>query len=706
MGMDKSDGLRALFDPASIAVVGASPTNPSAKAALENLLSAGYGGRLAAVNPRYEQVLGVPCSSSLRSLDFIPESIVVSVNKNLVLPVLLEAAELGVPSAVVFGIGFAESGPEGLARQEELKELARISKMALLGPNCQGIINFSNNISMYMDDVKPYVAGHAGLIAQSGSVATALINNQRGVRWRYAISTGNEAVVNASDLLGYMVEDHECKMVSIFLESIRDPQNFFEACDRAADRGLPIVVLKTGITEAGQRAAQAHSGALAVPDKLLDALFKRHGVIRVQTLEQLLETSSALQSQRRPTSGGLATITASGGQIELVLDVAERVGLEHPTLSADTVKKLSEILPDFLPAQNPLDYWGVPDYPTAYPVLNEILALDSAVEIVIAVIDQTDAPTGDGRFLQPFETALRLARVHPEKLFVLLEGVGGVTPPERVVEAAAQGVLILSGFDTGIRALGHLVQHARYISAGRWRGIKTQIETEDLPFDEGAFSGVPAMEFLSKHGVSVAEWRLVRGAEDAVDAAESLGYPVVAKIADMAVTHKTEVGGVRTNLGDANSVRDAVREIFSGGYREVLLQRQLSGVELILGVSRHGELGSFLVIGLGGIWTELLHEVEIVPVGLAKGEADEIIGRLRGKELLEGARGSVQVDRAKLILVIENLDKLALRLGDKISSIDINPVIVTSTGAWAVDALMIPAEKVSPFEPAEGMHRN
>lgn len=682
--------LNALFDPASIAVIGASPTNMASRAALANLVRPDYVGRLAAVNPRYDDVLGVPCSPSLSEVGFVPDSLVVSVNHHLVLPVLQEAAALGVPSAVVFGIGFAETGAEGHARQEQLKHLAAESSMAVLGPNCQGLVNFASGTAMYMDDVKPYQQGRAGLIAQSGSVSTALLNNRRGVRWRYSVSTGNEAVVTAADLLWYMVEDPECRVVCMFLESIRDPESFFAACDAAAARDLPIVVMKTGTTEAGMKAAEAHSGALAVPDRLVDALFRRHGVIRVRTLDELLETANAVQVTHRPVQGGLATMTASGGQIELVLDASEQVSLAHPTLQPATVDRLRATLPTFLAAQNPLDYWGVADEETAYPALQEALALDPGVEIVMAVVDQTDHPTGDGRFQQPFDVAMELAARHPEKLFVLLDAVSGVSPAERVDEAAAGGVLLLSGMEPGMRALGHLVEYSRRAGELTEAAVRNR-DVVGLPSDGRPFSGAPALELLAGRGIPVAEWRLADNADEAVAAAEELGHPVVVKIADMHVTHKTEVGGVITGLDDAESVREAVTRLQAAGHGPVLVQRQTSGPELILGVTRHDQLGSFLVVGLGGIWTELLQEVEIVPVGLREGEAEEILSRMRGSAILDGARGSTPVDRASLVATLEALDRLAIDLGDTVDSIDVNPVIATPKGVWAVDALVVPA---------------
>lgn len=688
--------IHALVEPASIAVVGASPTNATARAALENLTGLGFAGPVAAVNPRYEEVLGVPCVPSLRELDFVPDAIVVAVNRDRVLPVIAEAAEIGTRAAVVFAIGFAEIGSEGATAQQELARIAEAADMAVLGPNCQGLINFARSTALSTDRIVPYAAGPVGLICQSGSMSNALINNQRGVRWRYTFSTGNEAVVDAAELLQYMVDDEECRAVCLFLEAIRDPEGFFDACDRALERGLPIVVLKTGRTEASMQAVTAHSGALGVPDRLIDALLERHSVIRVRSLEEMLETANALQVRQRPTRGSIATLTASGGQIQMVLEATERPQLEHPPFAADTVAAIDAILPDFLAAGNPLDYWGAADPDAAYPALTEILAEDPNIEIVMSVVDQARHPAGDGRFQRPLDAALALAPCHPDKLFVLLETVGGVSPPSRVAESAEAGVLLLAGFETGALALGHLVAYSRRLAHPRARpapATSRRARSVALPFAR-PFTGQAGLDYLAANGVPIVPTRPARGADAAVAAAMELGFPVVAKLGDPEVTHKTEMGGVITGLVDEATVRTAVARLEAAGNGEVLIQRQLRGVELIFGVTRHPALGSFLIVGLGGIWTEILQDVAIVPVGLATGDAEHALARLRGHRLLEGARGTPPVDMAALVELLECLDVLAVSLGDEIAGIDLNPVIATPEGAWAVDALIVPAQSV------------
>lgn len=687
--LDVAAGIRALLEPQSIAVVGASPNSSVAMANLLNPKVLGYSGEVVGVHPKHKEVAGVRCVPDLSEIGFVPDVVTVAVGRNQSVGVIEAAAEMGVSAAVMFGIGFAEADDEGKQLQEHVVRVASEAGMLLLGPNCQGMINFNTGVAHYIEEVKPYAAGRIGLVAQSGSIATALINNRRGTRWRYAFSTGNEAMLDAAALLDYMVDDPDCDAACLFLEAIRDSDRFFAACDRALANNKPVVVLKTGKTESSMRAAEAHSGALAVPDRLIDARFKRHGVIRVGTMEELLETANALAGGRRSARGKLATVTASGGQIQMVLDTSSEVGLEHATLGEATLKTIGDILPDFLAAGNPLDYFGVADEDDAYPKLIDALLKDDEVDIVMAVVDQTDYPTGEGRFDLRLNTAL--ATEPPGgKFLAVLESVGGVSPSDRVEEAIAAGAPLVSGFETGLRAISNVVTYSRWLERVR-RKRDSQAKPDQAPdLTPGmTISGLAAMELLGQAGLPTVETRVVAGADEAVGVAAELGFPVVAKFADEKIAHKTEAGGVVTGVEDEEMLRKVCADFAEAGQTEVLLQPQLTGIELLLGVTRHETLGAFLIVGLGGIWTEILDQVVVVPAGLAEGEAADVLRRIKGSELLFGARNTSGVDVEQLAQIVERLDDIAIGWGDSISAIDLNPVIASPKGVTAVDAVII-----------------
>lgn len=691
--------LHRLFAPSGVAVVGASPSNPWGRQALENFAAMGFGGEVGAVNPRYDEVLGYPCAPDLSSLPFVPDAIFVAVTRDRVLPVVEDAAALGIKGVVVLAIGFADGGPEGQALQTRITEVARAADMALLGPNCQGLINFHHPHALYMDRVEAYQPGAVALMAHSGSVATALTNNKRGVRWSHVVSCGNEAVIDSADLLSYFVDDPHTRVICAFLETVRDPERFFRECDRARESGKPVIVLKSGRTEAAREAAVAHSGALAVPDRLVDARFRRHGVLRVDTLDELLATAVALQTRRRPQRPNMAAMTVSGGQIQLLLDDVARTGLVLPPLGSVASARLRELLPDFLAASNPLDYWGTEDLDRRYAELVTAVADDPAVDMVVSVADFTVGPTGpEDRATPQLQAAVELAG-RTDALHVVLDTVGGAAPPEQVESALAAGVLVLSGLHEGLRALELLVAFSRPVPAGAAQHHLPMPEVGRMLSALGGTptSGLPALELVAALGVPVARSVVAQDCVAAAEIAEKLGYPVAVKSADPHLLHKTEAGALALDLADEAAVRAAVQRVAGEG--PVLVQQQVPpGVEMIMGIQSDAELGAFILVGLGGIWTEVLDDVVIRAVGLRDGEAGEMLRELRGYELLVGARGSDPVDLAAVIEAIERLDQLAASHPGLLDSVDLNPVIVTAAGLVAVDAVVVPRSVRIPRE--------
>ncbi len=689
-----AEAVRTLFEPKSVAVVGASSAGRGLTV-VQSLRDVGFRGDLACVNPKYQEIAGYPCYPSLADIPFVPDAVVVAVARDRVISVIEQCAALGVKSAVTFAIGFAEANDEGKRLQDEIVAIAHRAGMAILGPNCQGLINFAKPVSLYMDNVYAYKPGRVGFLAQSGSVMTALTNNRRGVRWSHAVSSGNEAVVDAADVLEFYVSSSDVDVVCMFLESIRNPDKFFEQCDLARELGKPIAIMKTGKTPAAQRAAQAHSGALAVPERLIDARFKRHGVLRADSLEELLETAIALQSKKRPTRGHIAAMTASGGQIELVLDNLPGTGLSTPVFSPETQEAVTKLLPDFLAPKNPLDWWGMDDYDTNLPALVSAVADDDGIDIVVQVSDFTFGPTGESNRAGGSLNSSTMLSPTKDELFVVLDGVGGAPDAQQVEEALDQGVLVLSGFDTGLRALGHLVEYgAASAKAATARPVASDATGEILGRSEsGLISGGSAFHLLESAGLSTAAGAVSDTASAALSLAEQYGYPVVAKVADEGVSHKSDSGGVILNISGPEELSKAIARLEKLGAKRFLIQEQVTGgVEIFLGLQTEPTLGTFVIAGLGGIWAEMLNDVQIRPVGLREGEALQMLEQLRGYETLTGARGSELVDLDVLVDAIERLDALGQVIGEQIVSLDVNPLVLVGSRAVAVDALLVKPE--------------
>lgn len=690
--------LDRLFRPRSIAVVGASPKNPWSLGLVTNLAGIGFEGKVAAVNPRYEEVAGVPCYPSLTEVPHEIDAVLIGVRAQAVPDVMQDAAEAGVGAAVVITGGFAEAGPEGRELQDRMAAIAREAGIGVIGPNCQGVININHGSALYMDRIpEPLPKGSIAAISQSGSVLTALLNNAPGITFSHAVSSGNEAVLNAGMLIDYLADDPEVRVIAAFLETIREPERFFAACDKARDLGKPVVVLKVGRTEAAIAAAAAHTGALAAPYRQVDALLRRHGVHQVATLEELLETAAALRLPPR-TGRGIAAITLSGGLGELLLDTIDGLDLEFPELEPDTLKALSEL--GFDHPGNPLDAWGALDYEHSYGPALEALVADPNVEAVVACLEATPELPTSNREVYDFaiDEVARVAATTDKQMAVINTLSGGFSP-ERARKLYEQGVLPLSGLRQGLGALEAVARDRRGAPADAPPAVPGGARTDAEPVAPGAaYSGLPALRAISSLGIEVVETIEAEGAEAAAEAAGRLNGRVVVKTADPALLHKTDVGGVVTDLGSPVEVARAAESVISStGCPSVLVQEQArGGVELIVGLQVHQELGPFVMVGLGGVWAEVLDDVAVAPAPLREGEAAAMLERLRAHRILEGVRGEPPVDRAALIRLLEALAAWGARNADHLESVDLNPVFASADGVVAVDAVIVPRAAEAP----------
>ncbi len=691
MGKTFAATVESVLAARKVAVVGASSSGRGLTI-VQNFRSLGFTGDVACVNPKYQDILGYPCYPALEDVPFTPDAVVVAVSRERVVNVLEQAARKRARGAVVFAIGFGEADELGRGLETRLRSLAQDAQMAVIGPNCQGLINFFQSTPLYMDSVQPYQPGVVGLIAQSGSVLTALVNNRRGVRWGHVVSTGNETVVDAADVLGYYIDNPGIAVICAFLEVIRRPEEFFRQCDQAHAAGKPVIICKTGRTAAAQEAATAHSGALAAPDRLVDALLKRHGVIRAESLEELLETAIALQSRRRPRGRGMAAVSTSGGQIALLHDNLPGTGLALPEFAPDTRDALAQLVAPFVRPVNPLDWWGTADPDGSLPQILETAAADPGIDIVIQVSDFTTGPTGVSMRARRPLGSVQSVLASREELFVVLDAIGGAPQPPDVEMGVADEILVLSGLRSGLRALGHLVEYEQ-----RRRAFPTApaLQSRLATMGVSGLTWTPdVMALLHMAGFTVARGGLAGTVREAVALGDDLGYPVVAKIADGRVTHKSEVGGVLLNLQSPGELSEAADRLLGSGATRVLVQEQIPGdVEMFLGLQSSSELGTFIVAGLGGIWAELVDDVQIRPVGLREGEAEEMLGQLRGYRQLQGARGRRAVRLDVVAETIMRLDAIGLVAGERIESLDINPLIIRDAEAIVADALLIPAKQ-------------
>lgn len=683
--------IERLLSPRSIAVVGASPSG-RASVVLENLVNLSYPGSVVCVNPKYDEVLGYPCVPSLTEVPFAPDVVYVGLATERVVDSVEAAAKIGARGAVIPAFGFADQGEEGRERQRRLEEIAVAAKMAVVGPNCQGFINFTEPVALYTPGVDPsYRAGRVAVISESGSVLMALVNSKRGVRWSHAVSSGNEAVTDAADFARAFVDSEDVDVVCAYLETVRRPKAFFDVCEHARAKHKVVVVCPLGRSKAAGANALAHSGALALPYDLLTSALKDAGAIVVTGVNQLLETAVALSSSRAPTSNRVALMAASGGQIGLLLDSLETSGLQAAELSAPTKDALTGLLPPFLKAQNPLDWWGVDDPESTVPEMATVLGADPGVDIVVQVASFSFGPIGDyDRASRAMRSAREVAGSTDEAVFSVLSEVAGTPPAEEVERGLEDGVVVLSGFAEGLRALGHLVQASEPLAPRRPRSNELfDVASSWRLGGSRVLGGSSALGVMQAAGFDVVRHLVVTSVDEAAAAATKLGYPVVLKIADDEVAHKTEVGGVVLNVETEASLRASAEDLLRRGSALMVQEQVRGGHELILGIKAEPPLGSFVLAGLGGIWAEIVRDVQVRPVGLREGTAAEMIRSLRAFEVLRGARSGERASIEHIVGAVERLDQLAIALGEDVDSIDVNPLVVLPDRAIVVDALFV-----------------
>jgi acetate---CoA ligase (ADP-forming) len=681
--------LQRLLAPASIAVVGATERHGSyASQSLLNLDALGYRGAVWGVNPRYERVHGRPCVPTLDDLPGPVDAVLVAIPAQGAVDVVEQAGALGCGGAVVLGAGFGEVAA-GRGLQDALAAAARSHGLALCGPNCNGIVSMRSGVALWGDALPAREAGHVALVSQSGNVAVNALCSRRGLRLHTLISSGNQAVLSAGDYVSHLARDEGVHAIALYLEDDGDAPSLCEALAVCAERDLPVVVLKVGGSPAGARAAAAHSGALAGDQRVFRALVEEAGAIWAEDVHDLLELAKALAvTPLVRAGGGLAILTCSGGDSSQGADEASALGLELPPLHERTAAALARHLTTAATIANPLDYtatiWG------DVRALSEIVGAvgdDPAIDQVLVFYDQL--PDLDGASEESWRAVregIELgAAASPVPTMV------SSTLPELLDDAAAwrfvqAGVAATAGLRTGVRA-ALAMRHERG-DAAALRAIGAAAAAAGRR-DAGAWLAEhEAKALLRERGVAVVEGRLVADEADALAAAAGLGGAVALKLSGARVQHKSEIGGLALDLRTPAAVTEAYRRLTPLAERhgaDLLLERMAApGVELIVAARRDAVVPALLV-GLGGIWTELLADVAIVPLPSSAERIERALGRLRGASLLTGGRGRAPVDLGALARLAHDVGETLLGAG--LELIECNPVIAGAAGAIVADAL-------------------
>jgi acyl-CoA synthetase (NDP forming) len=582
-----------------------------------------------------------------------------------------------------------------------------------------GVWDLTTNSSAYIGDVSPHLprGGTAG-IAQSGSVTDAFIHSGSRVGFSRVISCGSEVAIDVCDYLAYCLDDPETTSVILFLEGFRRPERFLALADRALELGKPIMAVKVGSSAQAQEATIAHSGSLAGEARVTDAALDAAGVIRCADLDELLETAELVEgcrrSQRRVGRGRTGVVTVSTGEASLIADMAPDTGIDLAAIPEPAQRAILEGLPTMGYIGNPLDPWGAADPATAYGVVFEALASSGAYDVLVLVHD-FPYKSLKSEIITAGDVALQLlasTRDRPSILPVYVSLTSGDPPPEtqELLAEKGDGAPLLRGAREAFTAIASLARwegrHARRVEHGPWRedwpalaADRTLFALEpaqDVPVERNRpWSEADSLAELGRAGFPVTPFRRATTPDAAVEAAVELGLPVAVKIDATGTSHKTDVGGVRLGLADADGVRDATAELLAldvAGVRGVLVESMAeAGVELILGVRRDPSFGPCVLAGLGGILAEVLDDVAVRLAPIRADAAVAMFDDLHGRAVLEVVRGGPGADLTAVIDLIVRLGELAVARPEVVE-IDLNPVVVTERGATIVDALLVTRE--------------
>ena len=670
--------LTRLLNPRSIAFVGGN----ECAIAIRRTRELGFTGTIYAVHPKRDELSGVP---TLKSPDDIPEAVdaaFIAVKNEPTIEVVRALAAKGCGGAVIYAAGFAETGNADLQR----KLLAAANGMPLMGPNCYGFVNTLSRAALWPDEtgLEPVERGVA-LITQSGNIACNFTMMMRGLPVAAVFSIGNQVDVGMHDMVETLSADPRISAIGLHVEGLPDVAAFARAAALARQRKVPIVVLKTGRSEQGAKVAMSHTSSLAGADTLYDALFERYGIARMKSVSAFAETLKFLHNGGPIADSRLVSLSCSGGEAALVADMALEKKVSFPPFNAATKPRVAATLNEYVAIDNPLDYhtfiWGQPDKLTA--TFTQVLKGGFDVGMVIL-----DTPTHPKMKPEAWATTARAMAAAAQATGARAAVVASLSegmPLSLADELSQSGVAPMMGLDDALTAF----EAAAFIG-------RNWARTETLPdmltpltkgSDDRIFSESAAKALLKKHGLSVPEG-IVCPAEDAVAAAEKLGYPVTLKVSSAAIAHKTEAGGVALNLRTADEVREAAERMAKLA-PDVLVERMVTGAvaELIIGLTSDPQFGTALVVGAGGILTELLKDSVTLILPTTRSEIERALKTLKVWTLVEGFRGK-SGDQQAVFRAVEAVADFANANRGLVEEVDVNPLLVLKDGAIAVDALI------------------
>lgn len=683
--------LEPLLNPKSVAVVGASQKAGSfGLMTIEQLRRSGFEGPVYAVNPGYDEVIGYPCVAAIGEVPEPIEHAVMVVANTRIEGAIEEVIRAGVKSVTLMASGYLEGDSEPRL-VERLTAMANEAGLLVCGGNCLGYYNFENRIHTNWCRSDPHPPGNVAFISHSGAIFLTIAGSEPRMRYNLAVSAGQELNVNAADYLDYMVDMPSTRAVAMILETVRDPEGFIAALEKARDRDIAVVAIKIGRTEQSAQLAMTHSGALAGDDDAYEALFDHYGVIRASSVADLTGIAQVLATGKRAGQGGLISLHDSGGSRGLTIDLANDHGVPFAEINEQTTAVLAGHLEYGLEPVNPVDLWGtgrnwlevvegcykalINDPDTGAGIyFGDYSGMHEDLLYMIDAIERTAAQTSNPAFIvQPVNTVL----------------------PDAVLARVHGGMPIIDGIENGIKVVRALFwlrdYQARHGAApppapsadiiATWRARLTSVE---------ALDEAESLALFADFGIDVAAHRVVTSEADLTDALGDLGYPVVLKTAAPGIAHKSDMGGVHLGLDSEVTTLAAYLDLAGRlGPRALVSSMVEATAELSFGMVRDDQFGPLVMVATGGVLIELFEDRKVAMPPFSQVEARRLIESLRGRKLLDGLRGKPAADIDTAALALARFSVLAFELGDLMAEADANPILCTPTGAIAADGLVM-----------------
>ena len=680
------------LSPQSIAIIGASDKKGSVGATITSNIMNGFKGAIHPISPSRDTVFGKKTYKSVLDVPKRVDLAVIVIKNTLVASVLEECGKKKIKGVIIITAGFKEVDEEGARREQQIKEIAERYGIEIIGPNCLGVMNLDPKTMMNSTFLKiTPKSGKIALVSQSGAICAALVEDAsaQGIGFSAVVSLGNKAAMSEVDILKILAEHKQTEVIVMYLEDMGDGQEFLKVCKNITrDLKKPVVVLKSGRSPEGAKAAMSHTGALMGSDEIYDALLKQSGAIRVDTMEELFDYATAFSKQPLPSKGDLVIVSNAGGPAIISTDACSTMKIKMADITSIR-KKIDAVIPPWGSSRNPVDIVGDANYERFADVLNHVLKHPNVGSVITMC-----TPSGTLDYDRLANVIVDLSGKYKKTMLASLMGLDeGITNREIL---AAGNVPYYTYAEGAIRTLAAMIRFSDWVKSdnGEIHKFRVNHTRARKVFDAVKSDGRTSLleeegqEVLKAYGLPLPESALARNADEAVDIAEKIGYPVVIKIASPQIIHKSDAGGVRVNLADADQVKEAFEAVTANAKKYdpkaeikgvLVVEMVKGGKEMIIGSKQEPGFGPVIMLGMGGIYVEILKDVTFRLAPVTDREADDMITSIKTQKLLQGVRGEKPSDISKLSECIQRLSQLVSDF-EEIKELDMNPVLVMEKG--------------------------